>query len=262
MSGTDKPEWQTQISDLYNHIILTFFRRTQVWCSSCCLNNVVSRSRLINKHEVHRRTLDVVHCSLIRLLYSIIHFFYSSFIRLLYIYICANNVHTIYHPFVRLKVLTMSRGSEDSAGDHREATQALEDFLALDAVGSAKRQAGARRGIRWVGGAISVANPTGNMVDNCKNMVKYGKHLIRSYKSSKNMVIRTCKILELGSWWTTFLCLWAVFSSGMTSVFSRQALAGRAARGDHRYCAGRVCGGLVRRLRRDWAAGGGYTGFI
>jgi hypothetical protein len=48
----------------------------------------------------------------------------------------------------------MSRGSEHSAGDHREATQALEDFLALDAVGSAKRQAGARRGIRCVGGVV------------------------------------------------------------------------------------------------------------
>ena len=45
----------------------------------------------------------------------------------------------------------------------------------------------------------------------------------------------------------------------MTS-YQRQALAGRAARRDHRYCAGRVCGGVVRRLRRDWAAGGGYTG--
>ena len=107
---------------------------------------------------MHRRTLDVVHCSLIRLLYSIYHPFILFFFHLLssdcYIYICACNVHTIYHPFVRLKVLTMSRRSEHSAGDHREATQALEDFLALDAVGSAKRQAGARRGIRCVGGVV------------------------------------------------------------------------------------------------------------
>ena len=105
---------------------------------------------------MHRRTLDVVHCSLIRLLYSIYHPFILFFFHqiAIYIYICACNVHTIYHPFVRLKVLTMSRGSEHSAGDHREATQALEDFLALDAVGSAKRQAGARRGIRCVCGVV------------------------------------------------------------------------------------------------------------